>query len=101
MLIEAMACGAPVVSTDCPSGPGETITQEVNGLLVPPADPEALSGAILRVLEDKELARRLSRNGRVRAEDFRVERIVRQYEELFLRVAGNRLHGDGFLACAT
>ena len=95
VLIEAMACGTPVVSTDCPSGPGEIITHEVNGLLVPPADPEALSAAILRVLKNKELAQRLSKNGRARAEDFRVERIVHQYEELFLRVVGNKPCADG------
>ena len=88
VLIEAMACGTPVVSTDCPSGPGEIITHEVNGLLVPPANTEALSAAILRVLKNKKLAQRLSRNGQDRAEDFRVEKIVRQYEELFLQVIG-------------
>ena len=94
VLIEAMACGTPVVSTDCPSGPSEIITHEINGLLVPPADAEALAAAILRVLKDKELAQRLSRNGRARAEAFRVEKIVQQYEELFLRIAGNKPYVD-------
>jgi len=94
VLIEAMACGTPVVSTDCPFGPSEIITHEINGLLVPPADAEALAAAILRVLEDKELAQRLIRNGRVRAQDFRVEKIMEQYEELFLRIAGNKPYVD-------
>jgi glycosyltransferase involved in cell wall biosynthesis len=82
-LIEAMAVGTPVVSTACPSGPSEIITPEVNGLLVPSADPEALAEAILRVLENKELARKLSQAGKLRAMDFCVEKIVKEYDALF------------------
>lgn len=91
VLIESMACGTPVISTDCPSGPGEVITDGVDGLLVPPRDPEALSDAIVRVLEDRHLADQLRRNGQRRAQDFTVDRSVRQYEELFVQL----VEGDG------
>jgi glycosyltransferase involved in cell wall biosynthesis len=83
VLVEAMACGAPVVSTRCPSGPEEIITDGVNGLLVPPADPDALAEAIIKVLTNPEMARKMALAGKQRAEDFRVEKIVRQYEQLF------------------
>jgi glycosyltransferase involved in cell wall biosynthesis len=50
-LIEALACGCPVVSTDCPSGPAEILPDERYGLLVPVADPPALAQAILTALD--------------------------------------------------
>lgn len=83
VLVEAMACGAPVISARCPSGPEEIVTDGVDGLLVPPADPEALAEAIIRVLTNPEMARKMALAGRQRADDFRAEKIVRQYEQLF------------------
>ena len=85
-LIEAMACGAPVIATRCPSGPEETITDGVDGLLVPPADSAALAEAIVKVLTNPSLARRLSAAGQRRAADFGVEKAVAQYERLFQAV---------------
>ena len=58
VLVEAMACGAPVVSTTV-SGIPELVRHGVNGLLVPPDDPVALAAAWLRVHDDPALARRL------------------------------------------
>lgn len=83
VLIEAMACGVPVISTRCPSGPDEIITNGVNGLLVPVGDEGALTEAILRLLQDKGLRERLAKAGRKRAEDLRVEKIIGEYEKLF------------------
>jgi glycosyltransferase involved in cell wall biosynthesis len=50
VLIEAMACGCPVVSSDCPSGPTEILAGGRYGHLFPPQDAEALASAILQVL---------------------------------------------------
>ena len=83
VLVDALALGVPVVSTRCPVGPEDIITDEITGIFVPPADEEALARAILRVLRDGELRQRLSANGPLRAADFAIERIVPQYEALF------------------
>lgn len=83
VIVEAMTCGVPVISTDCPSGPGEIITNGENGILVPPKDEQALADAILNLLKDENLRKRLAEEGRKRAEDFRIEKILPRYEELF------------------
>lgn len=51
VLLEALACGCPVVSTDCPSGPSEILSRPELGALVPPGDPDALADAMLAVLD--------------------------------------------------
>lgn len=64
-LMEAMALGLPVVSTDCPcGGPATLITDGENGLLVPIHDPDALAAGMLRLVEDREFAERLGENAR-------------------------------------
>jgi glycosyltransferase involved in cell wall biosynthesis len=62
-LMEAMAMELPVISTDL-SGIPELVTDELNGLLVPPADPEALAHAIARLLGDEKLRRKLGASAR-------------------------------------
>ena len=51
VLVEAMACGTPVVATDCPSGPSETLENGRYGRLVPMGDAEALADALGRTLD--------------------------------------------------
>ena len=63
VLVEAMACGLPVVTTPV-SGIPELVRAEDNGLLVPPDDPEAVAEALLRLRTDPDLAARLGRAGR-------------------------------------
>jgi glycosyltransferase involved in cell wall biosynthesis len=63
VLVEAMACGTPVISTNI-SGIPELVSDAVNGLLVPPDDPVALADALRRLHDDRELARRLGASAR-------------------------------------
>lgn len=86
VIIEAMACGAPVVSTKCPAGPDEIITDGVNGILVPVDDDAGMAGAILRLLKDEDLRIGIAKAGRKRAMDFSVERKVLEYERIFREV---------------
>ena len=80
VLIEAMACGCPVVSTDCPFGPDEILEGGRWGELVPVGDAKALSEAMLRTLESPLPNDAL----RERASFFGIEQAVARYEELLL-----------------
>jgi glycosyltransferase involved in cell wall biosynthesis len=80
VLIEAMACGVPVVSTDCPSGPREILADGQAGVLVPPGDSGALASAIVQALEDEPLRDRLTRAAARRVEAFTTQAMVRGYE---------------------
>jgi glycosyltransferase involved in cell wall biosynthesis len=80
VLIQAMACGCPVVSTDCPSGPAEILERGALGPLVPVGDAAALADAIARVLAQPPDRERLRR----RAQDFSVERVSQRYLDVLL-----------------
>ena len=75
VLVEALACGCPVVSTDCPSGPAEILDGGRYGRLTPVGDAAALADAMTEAvvsIPDRDLLRR-------RAQDFTVERSVDGY----------------------
>lgn len=74
-VLEAMACGRAVITTDAP-GCRETVTDGDNGLLVPVRDAEALLGAMRRLLDEPETLRRMGERGRALAEEkFDVRRV--------------------------
>ncbi|MFO1432060.1 MAG: glycosyltransferase [Candidatus Competibacteraceae bacterium] len=80
VLVEAMACGCPVVSTDCPSGPSEILDNGRFGPLVPVGDEAAMAAAIASVLDrpvDKEQLR-------ARAAVFSFDRAIDSYEEILV-----------------
>ncbi|MES9905893.1 MAG: glycosyltransferase [Sedimenticola sp.] len=83
VIIEAMACGLPVISTRCPSGPEEIISHMENGILFPVGDVDACTSAIQTLLCDEGLRQRLSEKGRERSKQFDISRVVKQYEAVF------------------
>lgn len=85
-LMEAMAAGIPCVSTDCPNGPNELITDGVNGLLVPLSDVEALTSAILRMIEDKEFAEKCGKNAKEILKTHSVEIKAKEYMDFIFKV---------------
>ena len=82
VLVEALACGCPCVSTDCPSGPAEILLNGEIGPLVPVGDSAALAEAMERVLDAPPDRRLLQR----RAAYFSADRAVAAYEELIASV---------------
>jgi glycosyltransferase involved in cell wall biosynthesis len=94
VLPEAMACGCPVVSTDCPSGPGEILDGGRFGRLVPVGDDGALADAIGATLDDPPAPEML----RQRADAFSVERAIDQYERLAVGLTHQRERAGGRVA---
>jgi glycosyltransferase involved in cell wall biosynthesis len=81
-LMEALACGVPVISTNCPSGPSEIITNGIDGLLVPVGDIIALCSAMDYILGDREFARDMASNGKLILEKrYSLPVFIRHYED--------------------
>jgi glycosyltransferase involved in cell wall biosynthesis len=85
--VEAMACGVPVVCTRS-GGPEEIVIHEKNGLLVSPCNSEALASAVIRVLENRELALKMINEGKKTAKRFSIDTMLNQYENLYLECVG-------------
>ncbi len=82
VLLEAAACGVPIAATTA-GGIPEIVADGSSGLLVPTRDPEALAGAIGRLLGDQVLAQRLATQAREDLPDFGLERMAGQMEEVY------------------
>jgi glycosyltransferase involved in cell wall biosynthesis len=90
-VLEAMACGLPIVGTRV-SGLQELVCDDINGYLVPMRDPEALAEAMARLMNNGFERRRMGRESRRRAErEFAWEYIARQYVEVYQQV----IHAGG------
>ena len=80
VVIEALALGTQVVSTNCPTGPSEILDHGRYGRLVPVADPEALATTILTTFNHPLPTDLL----RTRAQDFTVDQAVNNYYQLLM-----------------
>jgi len=84
VLIEAMACGSPVVSTELSTGTSWVNIDGKTGFVVQPRDSKALKEAINRILEDKSLFQKFSENAKKRAEkEFSLEKMLRATEGIY------------------
>jgi len=87
-MLEAMATGLPVFATDH-GGIPEAIENGVSGILVPERDYEALSQALLKAVQDRDLLARLARNGaNAVAQKFDQQNQIRRLEEIYLGMIG-------------
>ncbi|MDX3231570.1 glycosyltransferase family 4 protein [Streptomyces sp. ME19-01-6] len=82
-IVEAMRCGLPVVSTDCPHGPAEIIDDGVDGRLVPTGDVDAIAAALLDLINDDELRQRMGHEALKRSARFDPSQVAGRYESLF------------------
>jgi len=93
VVLEAMACGRPVVATAV-SGTPEVVVEGETGLLVPPRRPEALASAMIDILREPSRARSMGRAGRQRIEErFTLQQVVRRYEDVYERLVSAKRSG--------
>lgn len=85
VIVEAMSVGLPVVSTDCPHGPSEIITNGINGLLVEPANAVGLAEAMMAIVHNPGLREALGERGFERSNDFTSEAIAESWLAMLRR----------------
>jgi glycosyltransferase involved in cell wall biosynthesis len=83
VLIEAMACGLPCVSFDCPSGPRDIIAHGEDGFLVPPGNVGEMTERLKELMADGKLRKEMGQLARKQVQRFLPERVIGQWDRLF------------------
>jgi glycosyltransferase involved in cell wall biosynthesis len=91
VVLEAMAAGRPVVTTPM-GGIADMVTDEIEGLVVPPSDPAALAAALVRLVAEPELGTKFGAAARARAAQFTTDRVVPRIEAVYRELIDVRRH---------
>ena len=86
VLVEAMACGLPVVSYNCPCGPKDIVKDGEDGLLVESGSLSALANGLLSLMNDPERRLSMSKAAQKNAQRFKIEYVAQQWQQLFEQV---------------
>lgn len=97
VILEAMACGTPVVATRI-GGIPEIVKDKKNGLLVPPKDPNALADAIIYLLGNEELRRKMGKRGKEMVRAYIWEKIAEKTEKVYEAVLKNANQKLGYFS---
>ena len=90
VIIEAMACGVPVVSFDCPWGPRSIIHDGKDGLLVENGNIKKLAEAIMKLIIDNELRTNMGKNAKNNVQRFSIEAIAEKWKRVFEEVVDSK-----------
>jgi len=85
-LLEAMAVGLPVIAADCPSGPRHIVRHDIDGLLVPPGDIDAMASAMVHVLGNEQVRTALAARASDVFDRFGIDRVMAEWDTLLRRV---------------
>jgi glycosyltransferase involved in cell wall biosynthesis len=83
VLVEAMACGLPVISFDCPCGPKDIVKDGEDGLLAENGSVSALANGLLSMMSDPERRKLMSEAALRNVQRFKIEYVAQQWEQLF------------------
>lgn len=86
VLIEAMACGVPCVSFDCPSGPGDIISNNEDGYLIPNGDLKTFEMQLKELIQNEEKRKEFGKRAKENVKRYSVEEIVKEWDILFRNV---------------
>lgn len=96
-ILEAMSCGVPVIASDVGGNP-ELIDNGINGLLFPSQDQKKLEELIMQLIENPEIALKLSQNARQKIEhNFSIEKMVQNYEKMYFQLYYNTVKNKSVL----
>ena len=83
VLLEAMACGLPIVAYDCPVGPRSIMTNAVDGFLIKDGDEKSFSQKLLELMNDVNLRKEFGENGAENIQQYKLEPIMNKWKSLF------------------
>ena len=83
VIVEAMACGLPVVAFDCENGPRSIITDGEEGFLIPAFDVEMFSNRLKRLMKDESLRKKMGDKGMQKSQLYHIDSIGKQWKQLF------------------
>lgn len=86
VLIEAMSCGLPCVTFDCPHGPSDIISDKEDGFLVPNGDVQALANAMQKLMFDEKMRMSMGKNSKENVKRYLPEQIMPVWDELFKKI---------------
>ena len=88
VLVEAMSCGLPVVSFDCPCGPKDIVSDKIDGILVPSGNVELFSDCLTDLLRKPEEIQRMAKNAQDKSRLFSLDKLSLQWKALFDTLMG-------------
>ena len=90
VMLEAMSCGLPVVSYECPCGPKDIITDGVDGFLVPTGDEQMLAEKICYLIENPDVRTQMSVAAFKKSENYHIDKIIPMWMRLFERLIAKK-----------
>ena len=83
VLVEAMACGLPVISFDCENGPRSIISDGEDGFLIPPFEVDLFADRLVQLINDGELRKKMGEKGQRKSQLYQIDSVGRQWKQLF------------------